>query len=127
MKIIHPHIKNDREAKFWVSEARTNACKCKEQVDAIKRAIREYFNPHVSEVRDITTRDMGIYDQTLLLLPLPDYIKTEEEADTYFRQNLYLYYVPSAYDCTGQRFTAWFKVFKRGNRFWAYHCIHTDC
>ena len=35
-------------------------------------------------------------------------------------------YYPSAYDCTGQAFTSWYKVFVRGGRFWAYHHVSVD-
>ena len=36
------------------------------------------------------------------------------------------HYYPSAYDCTGQAFTSWYKVFARGGRFWAYHRVSVD-
>lgn len=38
----------------------------------------------------------------------------------------YRHYYPSAYDCTGQAFTSWYKVFVRGGRFWAYHRVSVD-
>ena len=60
------------------------------------------------------------------LLPLPEYIETMDEAVSYFEDYEYRPYYPSAYDCTGQAFTSWYKVFVRGGRFWAYHRVSVD-
>ena len=53
-------------------------------------------------------------------------LQTEDEADAYFMGNLYRESYPSAYDCTGQIFTTWYKIFRRGGRFWAYHATAMD-
>ena len=79
----------------------------------LKREMRTFFHRPVSERRII--QDDGI-DGYTELLPLPEYIETMDEAVSYFE----------AYDCTGQAFTSWYKVFVRGGRFWAYHCVSVD-
>ena len=59
-------------------------------------------------------------------MPLPEYIETMDEAVSYFEDYEYRHYYPYAYDCTGQAFTSWYKVFARGGRFWAYHRVSVD-
>lgn len=60
--------------------------------------------------------------------PLPSYISGMEEADEYFMEYEYLECRPSAYDCTGQWFTSWYKIFRKSDgSFWAYHMVSVDC
>ena len=74
-----------------------------------------------------TVYDNG-FDVFIAKFPLPEYIETRQDADEYFREYEYIHMAPSAYDCTGQRFTAWYKIFQKPDgRFWAYHCIELDC
>lgn len=66
-------------------------------------------------------------DGYVLKFPLPENITSAEDADEYFREYEYLYYRPSAYDCTGQHFTSWYKIFRKPDgRFWAYHSVSVD-
>lgn len=89
----------------------------------LKREIRKFTHTPVSERRII--QDDGI-DGYTELLPLPAHIKSVDEAVSYFEDHKYRPYYPSAYDCTGQAFTAWYKVFARRGRFWAYHRVDVD-
>lgn len=89
----------------------------------LKREMRTFFHRPVSERRII--QDDGI-DGYTELLPLPEYIETMDEAVSYFEDYEYRNYYPSAYDCTGQAFTSWYKVFVRGGHFWAYHRVSVD-
>lgn len=89
----------------------------------LKREMRTFFHRPVSERRIV--QDDGI-DGYTELLPLPEYIETMDEAVSYFEDYEYRRYYPSAYDCTGQAFTSWYKVFVRGGRFWAYHRVSVD-
>ena len=58
---------------------------------------------------------------------LPEDIKTFEDADEYFREYEYIYFHPSPYDCTGQRFTSWYKIFQKPDgSFWVYHAVSMD-
>ena len=51
---------------------------------------------------------------------------SQETADEWFQYNEYMECIPSAFDCTGQRFTSWYKLVERNGRWWAYHCISVD-
>lgn len=89
----------------------------------LKREIRKFTHAPVSERRII--QDDGI-DGYTELLPLPARIKSVDEAVNYFEACEYKPYYPAAYDCTVQAFTAWYKVFARRGRFWAYHRVIVD-
>lgn len=89
---------------------------------SLKRAIREYTNRPSGGVWIV--KDDGIDGYTELReMPRFDSL---EEADEWFRRCYYLEARPSAYDCTGQRFTVWYKLFQRRGRWWAYHCVGVD-
>lgn len=94
-----------------------------QKIADLKREMRTFFHRPISERRII--QDDGI-DGYTELLPLPEYIETMDEAVSYFEDYEYVSYRPSAYDCTGQKFTSWYKVFVRHNRFWAYHRVSVD-
>ena len=89
----------------------------------LKREMRTFSHRPVSERRIIQADGIDGYTE---LLPLPEYIETMDEAVSYFEDYEYRPYYPSAYDCTGQAFTSWYKVFIRGGRFWAYHRVSVD-
>lgn len=88
----------------------------------IKRAIREYSHKEKA-VRII--KDNGI-DGYVTLIELPDFLENQQDAEEFFEEYLVIHAKPSMYDCTGQSFTAWYKVFKRRNRFYAYHSVGFD-
>ena len=118
-------IENTRDLRFWYSYLRMqndlpliNEALVKE----VKQKIRTYTNAPGDETRYLDED----FDGVTLLFPLPEDLKSTEAAVEYFREALYIHFVPSPYDCTGRPFTSWFKVFKRGNRFWAYHRIGRD-
>jgi len=89
-----------------------------------KRAIREYTQKPSCDYRRIV-KDEGM-DGYIELVMLPDF-DTEEGADGFFRDRYYLEAPNSPYDCTGQRFTTWYKLFKRRGNWWAYHSVSVDC
>ena len=60
------------------------------------------------------------------LVSIPDDFRTVEDADMFFRDFIWIDFRPSQYDCTGQAFTSWYKLFKRGDRFFAYHRVSYD-
>ena len=89
-----------------------------------KKAIRSFNRRHAP---DPTHRCIASdCDSSISLVELPESIETAEEADEYFREYEYLHYRPSMYDCTGQRFTEWYKIFKRRGRYMAYHAVGMD-
>lgn len=94
-----------------------------ERIVEIKRMIRKQNKRIRTEV---IVKDYGI-DGYIVKFPLPEYLKTEEDAIEYFREEEYIRYRPTYYDCTGQAFTSWFKIFQKPDgRFWAYHSVGYD-
>lgn len=51
---------------------------------------------------------------------------SKEDVSEWFRDNRVIRAFPSAYDCTGQAFTSWFKIVRRHGRWFVYHCICFD-
>ena len=89
-----------------------------------KRAVRQYTHREVDYDRRII-KDYGI-DGYVALERLPADIRDEAEANRFFEQFMTCEYRPSAYDCTGQAMTNWFKVFPRNGGFYAYHSVSFD-
>lgn len=97
------------------------ALKRNEYLKELKQKAREYT--HKKSDRRIINFD---YDGYLELIELPEEIKSKENAMDYFEEWECIHYRPSQYDCTGQKFIEWFKVFKRRNRWMAYHRVGID-
>ena len=87
--------------------------------DGIKRDIRTYYHNDYSDRKYIC----GDFDSALFLIRLPQGIS---DPVAYFEENEYLHCIPSQYDCTGQAFTVYYKICKRGGRYYAYHRIGYD-
>lgn len=88
-----------------------------------KKAIREYTNKKKPFERIV--KEYGI-DGYVLLMELPDFLENKEDAEEYFEEHHVIHATPSIYDCTGRAFTSWYKIFKRRNRFYAYHSVCFD-
>ena len=90
----------------------------------VKMEIRAYNNRPVSNVRIISAD----YDGRLELVQLPDELDKAHKADAanWFRNNCYLEAYNSQYDCTGQEFTSWYKLFRRQGHWFAYHSVSRD-
>lgn len=97
----------------------------KDEIIKKKRKIRDIYKQENEKPERHIVHDNGI-DGYIELLQLPEEIITRETADEWFQYNKYMEYVPSAFDCTGQRFTSWYKLVERNGRWWAYHCISVD-
>lgn len=89
-----------------------------------KRELREYMHRETDYDHRIV-KDNGI-DGYIELVRLPDDFSSVEEATSFFEDFMAYRPIPSAYDCTGRMFTAWYKVFKRRGGFWCYHCVGMD-
>jgi len=94
----------------------------KEKIAEQKCEIRK-FHKKSSDRRIV--KDDGI-DGYVLLIELPETLENLRDAEEYFEERETICAVPSMFDCTGQAFTSWFKVFKRRDRFMAYHSICFD-
>ena len=75
-----------------------------------------------------TAKISADYDGRLELVQLPDKLDEAHEADAadWFRDNCYLEAYNSQYDCTGQEFTSWYKLFRRQGHWFAYHLVSRD-
>lgn len=62
---------------------------------------------------------------TLERLPVPSEWE-KGDVEGWFTENRYIRSANSAYDCTGEAFTCWFKVFRRRGCWFAYHSIGLD-
>jgi len=112
--------------------------------DADKSKVDEYRQRLKRELRRWAHRDTGVMDVGLgfmvrsrivkddgidgfvALLELPKVLDTEEEAQEFFDEFIKIDYRPSMYDCTGQAFTGWYKLFRRNGRFYVYHSVGMD-
>ena len=139
-------ITNDRDFRIgyeilqWVNERMAedggDTERRREHVIELKRNLRQYAH------RDAHTVDVGMgfmcerrivkdegFDGYIELVSIPEVIDTldgEDGADEFFKTFLEIHAYPSMYDCTGQAFTSWYKLFKRRGQFWAYHSVGFD-
>ena len=91
----------------------------------VKREIREFT--HRAASRSHIVRDDGI-DGYVELVQLPEALDEAHKvvAADWFRANRYLEFLPTPYDCSGQKFTNWFKLFCRQGHWFAYHSVSVD-
>lgn len=87
----------------------------------IKRDIRAYQHEQDAQVTRSIVKDYGM-DGYIELFELPDV----SDPEAYFEENERLVCAPSQYDCTGQVFTMWHKIFKRRGRYMVYHRVAID-
>lgn len=88
----------------------------------LKRDIRRYLKDGgFKGWKGTLVKDYGI-DGYITLYELPDVSDPVE----YFEENERIHYVPRAWDCTGQAFTEWYKIFKRHGKTMVYHRIGYD-
>ena len=105
-----------------ILNAATDPQKLADHIKHIKRTVREYRDRPRSQAQIV--ENLG--DYMVVVLPLPATLKGKDDADAYFLNNYYQEAYPSAYDCTGQIFTSWYKIFERRGQFWAYHATAMD-
>lgn len=101
-----------------------------DSVKEIKKEIRDYYKEREKDRKEWLIKDDGM-DGYIILFELPSEINSIqidsfELAEEYFEAYEYRRCRPSIYDCTGQAFTSWYKIIKRNNKFYAYHCISFD-
>lgn len=98
-----------------------------------KRELRKYSHKNTHELMAIWA---GIVERRIAwsygidgyveLITFPEEIDSARLAEELFRAYIRMEYRPTYYDCTGQHFTRWYKVFKRGGRYCVYHSIGID-
>lgn len=126
------NIKTKRDLKFaygFLSILEKEASNQKENeklqksIVDLKKEIRAAVNKAADDRRIV--KEYGI-DGYIELIALPERLTDLENAIEYFEDVEKIYYRPTYYDCTGQAFTSWYKVFKRNDRFYAYHSVCFD-
>lgn len=101
-----------------------NPEKLAQHIIETKQAMRRYIHREIGYERRIIKND-GM-DGYISLERLPADIRDQEQAEEFFERFMTHHYRPSAYDCTGQAMTNWFKVFPRNGGFYAYHSVSFD-
>ena len=110
--------------------------------DADKKLLEEYTIEIKRELRKWahkgTAVDVGMgfmverrvfgedFDGYTELVTIPEVFDTEESADEFFKDFIWMDSPHSMYDCTGKAFTSWYHLFKRNGRFCAYHRVAMD-
>lgn len=121
-----------REAWMWLKYLENcrelvkveNTAALAERIRKQKAAIRDYSKDKA--IRRVIKYDgYGGYVE-LINMGLPAGVYDKEFAKEFFEHEYYVEMYPSAYDCTGQAFTAWYKVFERGGMWHAYHYVGVD-
>lgn len=130
MNIYDNHIHNYRDVRTWLTllryaEEDGKIEKRKEHYDEIKRAIRRFYKKVCDRAASGETV-FGEFDSYTRKYPLPEVLKTKEEAKEYFEEYEWMECAPSQYDCTGQHFTHRYVLFQRDGRWWCYHVIGVD-
>lgn len=129
------HDRTEYRVSRWVLKARQEMYKkskntleenkkkaIENEIYRLKLAIRE-FEKRNRESKIVS--DCGI-DGYVELVELPYYITDVEDAEEYFRENIYIEPYRSMYDCTGKPFTAWYRLFRRHGKYMAYHRVAFD-
>ena len=98
--------------------------KLEQHITETKRNLRRYAHREIDYNQRII-HDDGM-DGYVAVVRLPDDIRDLDEAKRFFEEFMTFHYRPSAYDCTGQAMTNWFKAFPRNGGFYAYHSVSFD-
>lgn len=91
----------------------------------LKRSIRACTNSPAPDSRIV--KEYGI-DGYIELYTFPEKLAsaTRDEAEEWFDENCWLSGGGGQYDCTGEKFTQWRYVFRRNDRWLAYHSVGFD-
>ena len=92
-----------------------------EMIVAIKRYVRKASKEKEYPYQIVRGEQDGVVYKTVLDAD------TAEEAEQEFRCKHHREYWPTYYDCTGQWFTYWHRIFKINGKYVLYHSIQCDC
>lgn len=95
-----------------------------EAVIALKRRVRSINKEETKSGKIIYDYGNGGYDGYIYkeVLEVNSMEEAEEEFEEYHRRT----YIERGYDCTGQAFTQWHKIFNINGRFVLYHSVGFD-
>lgn len=109
-----------------------NSEKTLDKIIQVKQRLREYARSDGMgevgmgfKVHRRIIQDFGM-DGYTELIEIPEVFDTIDSADEFFKDFLYREYHSSIYDCTGQAFTTWYKLFVRRGHWFAYHSVAFD-
>lgn len=91
----------------------------------VKREIRAYNNRPAPASHIVKNDGIDGYVELVWLPEELDNANKDDAAD-WFRENRYLEFFPTPYDCSGQKFTSWYKLFRRHGHWFAYHSVCID-
>lgn len=93
-----------------------------------KKAIRQYYHDEETKkdpyIVSVFHEDYDGYIEKIVASVEPD--ETLEDVKGWFNDNYYIHYYNRGYDCTGQLFTAWYRIFKTSGNWIIYHRICAD-
>lgn len=98
----------------------------------IKRNLREFAHKpsfvYKMDGHEIYARMIKSYgiDGYVELIRFPKEVNDLESAEYFFEAYIYQECLPHMYDCTGQSFTNWKKIFVRRGEYWCYHSVSFD-
>ena len=95
----------------------------KELIVVLKQYVRQCTNNDEESLR-VTVRDDG---DTYLYKEVLESADNMEDAENEFQCYHKRTYVDMGYDCTGQWFTSWHKIFRINGNYVLYHSIACDC
>ncbi len=110
------HFYEEIEKEIGYNEA------IEDEIVSLKKEIREWQG---RKPEAVIVRDDGI-DGYVEKRRLPEWIRSREEGEDYFKD---MYFIPvyrTCYDCTGRPFTSWYSVKEMNDGFYAYHCVRYD-
>lgn len=77
-------------------------------------------------IKELKRDIRGFFRKDIVLIQLPSFLNSKEDAAVYFEENEVMTCRHSMYDCTGQAFTSWYKIVERSGSMWAYHSVCFD-
>lgn len=94
-----------------------------DHVRELKQLIREYYRNEATRLKNkgrlIYGRDGGV-DGYILLIKMPKWVETKDDAEIYYEEVVRLTATPSQYDCTGQHFSWGHCLCCRNGEWWVY-------
>lgn len=102
-----------------------------ELIRELSEAIHAYHRKQAE--RELANSDRRIVhddniDGYCLRIDMLDDFGSIDEARAWFEEYEVIHYRPSYYDCTGQMFTSWYRIFRHPDgHYIAYHYIACDC
>jgi len=124
--MLQEFIAEDKESHLTNLERKIDINHIMEHIAEMKRTVRKWYKDNKFSFDDSPRLVQSDWDSAITLIPLPTRIHDRETAKEWFEYNEYMDRPNSPYDCTGEMFTAWYKLIERNGRWYAYHSFHLD-